>query len=75
MPSITLTSDSALVDGVPVPVTTGSFKDVLAYLEKQKAKPKAEEPAKVEAEAAPEADPKAEEPAKVEAKAKVEIKK
>ncbi len=51
MPSITLTSDGAFVDGVPVPVTTGSFKDVLAYLETQKAKPKAEEPAKVEAKA------------------------
>ena len=69
MPSITLTSDSAFVDGVPVPVTTGSYKDVLAHLEKQKAKaePKAEEPAKVEAPA--EVEVKAEEPAKAEAKA------
>ena len=69
MPSITLTSDSAFVDGVPVPVTTGSYKDVLVYLEKQKAKaePKAEEPAKVEAPA--KVEPKAEEPAKAEAKA------
>lgn len=75
MPSITLTSDSAFVDGVPVPVTSGSYKDVLAYLEKQKAKPKAEEPAKVEAEAAPEVEAKAEEPVKAEAKAKAEVKK
>lgn len=75
MPSITLTSDSAFVDGVPVPVTTGSYKDVLVYLEKQKAKPKAEDPAKVEAEASPEVEAKAEEPAKAEVKAKVEIKK
>ena len=39
MPSIMLNGPLATVDGVQVPVTTGSIKDVLAYLEKQSSKP------------------------------------
>ena len=41
MPNIMVNGKLATVDGVQVPVTTGSVKDVLDYLAKLNAKPEA----------------------------------
>lgn len=70
MPSIMVNGKLATVDGVQVPVTTGSIADVVRYLsDKGKAEAKSEAKAEVKAEAKEE--PKAE----VKTEAKAEVKK
>lgn len=61
MPNIMVNGKLATVDGVQVPVTTGSVKDVLAYIEKQKAPKPVEKIEEVAEAPAAEETPKAEE--------------
>lgn len=61
MPNIMVNGKLATVDGVQVPVTTGSVKDVLAYIEKQKASKPVEKIEEVAEAPAAEETPKAEE--------------